>query len=236
LTDEQRQPILSHLEELRWRIFKASLALLIGSVVAFLFRERMLEFLSAPFNETVPDGELIALRPTEGFSAAMRLAFFGGFILASPVILYQLWAFVNPALKPNERRWTIPIVAALVVLFIGGVVFAYWILPRGLGFLAGVIDVDFRLTIAEYLKFVTLFMLVFGLSFEFPVFLYASAAAGVVSSARLAQGRRWAAVIIVVFAAVATPTGDPYTLLLLSIPLYLMYEGTIWLVRWTLRK
>lgn len=98
------------------------------------------------------------------------------------------------------------------------------------------LDVKFQLQITEYLKFVTLFLLVFGLSFEFPVFLYAAGAAGVVTSEKLASGRRWAVVLIVIFAAVATPTGDPYTLLLMSVPLYLMYEMTIWLIRWTLRK
>ena len=166
----------------------------------------------------------------------MRLAFFGGLLLASPVLLYQLWAFINPALSKRERKWTIPIVAALVVLFAGGVVFAYSVLPRGLEFFASVLDVEFRLQITEYLKFVTLFLLVFGLSFEFPVFLFATAAAGLVSSKKLADNRRWAVTIIVVVAAVVTPTGDPYTLLLLSGPLYLLYEITIWLIRWTLRK
>jgi sec-independent protein translocase protein TatC len=139
-------------------------------------------------------------------------------------------------LSKTERRWTIPIVGALVVLFVGGVLFAYWVLPRGLEFFASVLDVEFRLQITEYLKFVTLFLLVFGLSFEFPVFLYAAAAAGIISSEKLAGGRRWAVTIIVIVAAVVTPTGDPYTLLLLSVPLYLLYEITIWLIRWTLRK
>jgi sec-independent protein translocase protein TatC len=236
LNDERRQSILEHLEEFRWRIVKSAIALVITSIVAFIFRDWILDILVQPYRDIGGDGELIALKPTEAFGSAMRLAFFGGLLLASPVLLYQLWGFINPALSKTERRWTIPIVGALVVLFAGGVLFAYWVLPRGLEFFASVLDVEFRLQITEYLKFVTLFLLVFGLSFEFPVFLYASAAAGIVSSEKLAGGRRWAVTIIVIVAAVVTPTGDPYTLLLLSVPLYLLYEITIWLIRWTLRK
>lgn len=236
MNDERRQTILQHLEEFRWRVVKSAIALVVTSVVAFVFRDWILDILVQPYRDIGGDSELIALKPTEAFGSAMRLAFFGGLLLASPVLLYQVWAFINPALSKRERKWTIPIVAALVVLFAGGVVFAYSVLPRGLEFFASVLDVEFRLQITEYLKFVTLFLLVFGLSFEFPVFLFATAAAGIVSSKKLAENRRWAVTIIVIVAAVVTPTGDPYTLLLLSGPLYLMYEITIWLIRWTLRK
>ncbi len=236
MNDERRQTILQHLEEFRWRVVKSALALVVTSVVAFVFRDWILDILVQPYRDIGGDNELIALKPTEAFGSAMRLAFFGGLLLASPVLLYQLWAFINPALSKRERKWTIPIVTALVILFAGGVVFAYSVLPRGLEFFASVLDVEFRLQITEYLKFVTLFLLVFGLSFEFPVFLFATAAAGLVSSKKLSENRRWAVTIIVIVAAVVTPTGDPYTLLLLSGPLYLLYEITIWLIRWTLRK
>ncbi len=236
MSDERRQTILEHLEEFRWRVVKSAIVLVITSVVAFIFRDWILDVLVQPYRDIGGAGELIALKPTEAFGAAMRIAFFGGVLLASPVLLYQIWAFINPALSPRERRWTIPIVTALVILFLGGVVFAYWILPRGLEFFASVLEVEFRLQITEYLKFVTMVMLVFGLSFEFPVFLYAAAAAGLITSEKLAGSRRWAITIIVIVAAVVTPTGDPYTLLLLSGPLYLLYEITIWLIRWTLRR
>lgn len=236
MSDERRQTILEHLEEFRWRVVKSAIVLVITSIVAFIFRDWILDVLVQPYRDIGGASELIALKPTEAFGAAMRIAFFGGVLLASPVLLYQIWAFINPALSPRERRWTIPIVTALVILFLGGVVFAYWILPRGLEFFASVLEVEFRLQITEYLKFVTMVMFVFGLSFEFPVFLYAAAAAGLITSEKLARSRRWAITIIVIVAAVVTPTGDPYTLLLLSGPLYLLYEITIWLIRWTLRK
>ena len=167
----------------------------------------------------------------------MRIGLFGGVILASPVILYQMWAFVNPALNSKERKWAIPVVTALAILFVGGVLFGYWSLPRGLDFLLGVLpDVENNLRVGDYYSFTLRFLLAFGLAFLYPVFLFAAAAAGVVSSEQLARGRRWAVLIVVTAAALITPSGDAFTLMLLSVPLYLMYEITYWLVRLVLKK
>jgi sec-independent protein translocase protein TatC len=167
----------------------------------------------------------------------MRIGLFGGIILASPVVLYQIWAFVNPALTSGERKWAVPVVAALVVLFIGGVAFGYWSLPRGLEFLLGILSgVETDLQIGQYYSFTLRFLLAFGLAFLYPVFLFAAAAAHVITAEQLARGRRWAIVIIVIGAALITPSGDAFTLLVLSVPLYVMYEATYWLVRLTLSR
>jgi sec-independent protein translocase protein TatC len=153
------------------------------------------------------------------------------------VVLYQLWAFINPALTGTERKWAIPTVAALVILFVGGVLFGYALLPRGLEFLLGIFpNVENNLLIGEYYSFVLRFLLAFGIAFLYPVFLFAAAAAGVVTSDQLARGRRWAILLVVVGAALITPTGDILTLAALAIPLYLMYEVTYWLVRLLLKK
>ena len=160
-----------------------------------------------------------------------------GWFWRVPVILYQLWSFINPALTTRERRWTIPIIGACVVLFLGGISFGYWTLPRGLEFLLGIFDdVDTDLRILEYFSFTVRFLLAFGLSFLYPVFLFAAAAAGIVSSEQLAKGRRWAVLVIVIVAAAITPTGDALTLTILTVPLYFFYEVTYWLVRLLLRK
>lgn len=234
--ESARQPILGHLVELRSRLIKVAVAILIGSFAAFFFREQILNLLQEPYNQ-VTDENLKFTGPTEPFSIAMRIALFGGSVLMSPVIFYQAWAFVNPALTKRERKWAIPIVAALVLLFSGGVVFAYWSLERALEFLLGIQPgIDPIITVEFYTRFVIRFLLVFGFAFQFPVFLFGTAAAGVVTSEQLARGRRWAVLIIVTVGAVVTPTGDPLTLLLLSAPLYLFYEVTIWLVRFLLRK
>ena len=231
-----RQSILGHLEELRSRIIKVSIALTIGAIVAFVFRGELLEILSQPYVDVTGD-KLIFTGPTDPFSISMRIALFGGAFLTSPVIFYQAWAFVNPALSSKERKWAIPIVAALVLLFSLGVAFAYWSMPRALAFLLNILPgVDNLVTVEMYTRFTIRFLLVFGFAFQFPVFLFGTAAAGLITSAQLASGRRWAVLIIVTVGAIVTPTGDPITLLLLSGPLYLFYEATIWLIRLALRK
>lgn len=238
MTEEQRQPILEHLNELRWRLVKSAAALTVGAIIAFFFRDWLFELLESPYRLAIDDTDALAqFQVTEGFSVAMRLALFGGTLLASPVLLYQIWAFVNPALTTRERKWTVPIAVILAVLFSGGVVFGYYILPRGLEFLLGIQSgLEPIIGVSSYISLALRFLLVFGLAFEFPVFLFAAAAAGLLSSQQLKQGRRWAVLIIVVLGAVVTPTGDPLTLLALSIPLYLLYEVTILLVKLILRK
>jgi len=236
VTDEP-QSILVHLEELRWRILKIGIAIIVGSIVSFFFADQLRALLEAPFYDARPGNQLQALEVGEEWGVLMRIAFFGGFILAMPVVLYQLWAFINPALTGTERKWAFPIVAALVVLFVGGVAFGYLVLPRGLDFLLGIFEnVENNLLIGRYYSFVLRFLFAFGIAFLFPVFLFAAAGAGVVTSEQLARGRRWAVLIVVIGSALITPTGDVLTLAALSVPLYLMYEIVYWLVRLVLKK
>jgi sec-independent protein translocase protein TatC len=231
-------PLMSHLQEFRSRLIKAVAAVVVGTVIAFVFNEEILDLLAKPYQIAVPDGQLAFFRPTEAFATVMRLSLFGGVILASPVIFYQLWRFVAPALSPKEKRWAYPITGVFVLLFLVGVVVGYVALERGLGFLlefggdtlTPIIGADF------YLKFATRFILAFGLAFEFPVFLFAAAAVGAVSSKVLRSNRRWALLIILIAAAIITPSGDPMTLMLLSVPLYILYELTILAIRFVLRK
>jgi sec-independent protein translocase protein TatC len=231
------QTILSHLEELRRRLIKIAIAIFIGAVVAFFFADQLRDILERPFYQAMPSNDFQALQVGEEWGVLMRIALFGGLLLAMPVVLYQLWAFIHPALTGTERKWAFPIVGALVVLFVSGVVFGYLILPRGLEFLLNIFDnVENNLLIGEYYSFVLRFLLAFGLAFLYPVFLFATAAAGLVSSEQLARGRRWALLIVVIGSALITPTGDILTLAALSVPLYLMYEITYWLVRLVLKK
>ena len=235
--NDDPQSILSHLEELRWRLVKVAGAVLAGAIVAFLFADQLRELLEAPFFDAAPGNRFQALKAGEEWGVLMRVVLFGGFFVASPVVLYQIWAFINPALTGRERRWAFPVVAALVVLFAGGVLFGYVVLPRGLEFLLGIFpEVQNDLLIGDYYSFVLRFLLAFGAAFLYPVFLFAASAAGILSSDQLRRGRRWAVILVVLGAALITPTGDALTLLVLSIPLYLMYEITYWLVRLVLKK
>ena len=236
MTDDP-QSILSHLDELRWRLVKSAIAIFVGAIVAFFFADQLRSILEAPFYDAMPNNDFQALEVGEEWGVLMRIALFGGLILAMPVVLYQVWAFINPALTGTERKWAFPIVGALVVLFVGGVVFGYYILPRGLDFLLNIFaNVENNLLIGRYYSFVLRFLLAFGIAFLFPVFLFAAAAAGLVSSEQLARGRRWAILVVVIGSALITPTGDILTLAALSIPLYLMYEIVYWLVRLVLKK
>ncbi len=237
MNPDRPQTILTHLEELRWRIVKIFIAILAGGIVAFFFASDLTAVLERPFFAAVPDSEFQSLAVAEQWGVLMRVGFFGGLILSSPVVIYQLWAFITPALTSRERKWAFPVVGAMAILFVAGVLFGYWILPRGLEFLLGIFPgVQTDLQIGAYYSFVLRFMFAVGVSFLYPVFLFAAAAAGVVSSEQLARGRRWAVLIIVIGAALITPTGDAFNLLALSIPLYLMYEITYWLVRLLLKK
>ena len=231
------QSILSHLEELRWRIVKAAAAIAGGAIVSLLVANPIKDLLEEPYRDACESCAFQVLAATEQFSVLMRIALFGGIILGSPVVLYQIWAFISPALTSRERKWAMPIIAACVVLFVVGVLVGFLTLPRGLSFLLGIFsDVRTDLRMIEYFSFALRFLLAFGISFLYPVFLFAAAAAGLVSSQQLARGRRWAVLIIVIAAAAITPTGDALTLALLSVPLYVFYEITYWLVRLLLRK
>ena len=237
MSEDSHQSILTHLEELRWRVMKVFIAVLAGGIIAFLFADPLRGLLESPFESAAPEFSLQALNVGEEWGVLMRISLFGGALIASPVILYQVWAFVNPALTKREKKWAFPIVGALVILFVGGVVFGYFVLPRGLDFLLGVFpDVQNNLRLGDYYSFTLRFLLAFGLAFLYPVFLFAAAAAGIVSSAQLASGRRWAVLGVVVGAAVITPTGDVFNLAILAVPLYMMYEVTYWLVRLVLKK
>lgn len=227
-----------HIAELRSRLIKVAIAVLVGSVVGFIFNEQILEFLVEPYLVTEPDATLNFFRPGEAFSIVMKVSLWAGAVLASPVILYQVWAFVSPALTPREKRWAIPLTGVFVALFIGGMAVGYVALSRGLGFLldfggdllTDTIGADF------YLKFAMRFLLAFGIAFEFPVFLFVAMAFGITTSAKLRANRRWAVVIILIVAAIITPSGDPYTMLTLAVPMYVLYELAILAGRFILKK
>ena len=239
MSDEGRQPLLTHLNELRWRLVKSAAAVLIGAIIALIFGHWIKDLLQLPYDRAFPGEEntLQVLAPTEEFSVLMKIAFFGGAVLASPVVIYQIWMFITPALTRREKKWAIPIVISCTVLFCAGVAVGYQTMGRGLAFLLGIFeDVANNLRLTDYFSFAIRFLLAFGISFLYPVFLFTAAAANLVTSKQLARGRRWAVLLVVTGAAIITPTGDVLTLAMLSAPLYAFYEITYWLVQLVLRK
>lgn len=232
-----RMPIMAHLIELRSRLIKSVVAVALGSVIGFIFYRDILELLARPY-EGATDQPLAFFQPTEPFSLALRVALFGGTIIASPVIIYQLWRFIGPALTKRERRYVYPLSGVMALLFMAGVALGYFTLPLALRVLFSFAGDLLQETVGVnfYFSFAMRFLLAFGIAFQFPVFLFAAAALGLVSSSALRAQRRWAVVFVVVAAALMTPGGDPLTLMMLATPMYLLYELSILSIRYILRR
>jgi sec-independent protein translocase protein TatC len=231
--------LVEHLQELRYRLVVSIVAVALGAIVGWFLFDRVLELLQAPYCDywdTVPranrptrDCSLFFFGVLESVVAKLKLVGFLGLFIALPVVLYQLWRFIVPGLRDRERRMAIPFVVSSVFLFALGAAFAYWTLPRALAFLLGFAGDQFSplLTADKYLSFVMLVALTFGLAFEFPVALVFLTAAGVISTRQLRDWRRGAILFIAVFAAVITPSSDPYTMLAMTLPMVVFYEGAI---------
>src|SRR4051812_13533360 len=224
-------PMLDHLGELRNRIIISIVAVLIGGLVAFVFSNAIIEFLVTFYRDALHNdkAKLINLSPVDGFVIRLKVATYGGIVLALPIWLYELWRFVTPALDPREKRYAIPFVASALVLFALGAFVAFLTLEPALTFLIQVGGSAQKplFTSDRYLTLVSLMIVAFGISFEFPVVLVFLLIAGAISTAQLRHVRRWAIVLIVTFAAVITPSQDPYSLMFMAVPMYLFYEGAI---------
>jgi sec-independent protein translocase protein TatC len=225
-------PFLDHLEELRWRIFKAAGALALGLAVGWwaVRRFRVTTLLVEPMVPYVTGGRLHAFRPTTGFFLELKLALVVGLILAFPVVIYQVWAFLAPALERRERRVIIPSLYMGTVLFAAGAAMAYWIaLPVSLRFLFGFQQDFLALTIGadEYLSFVVRLLVGFGLVFELPVVVLILSVLGLVTPRFLRAKRKHAVVLITVTASVLSPGDVIMVTLLMMAPLLLLYEFSI---------
>ncbi|MGZ0177404.1 MAG: twin-arginine translocase subunit TatC [Acidimicrobiales bacterium] len=236
--------LIEHLTELRKRIIISVAAVAVGAVVAYVFYNRILEFLLEPHCEINGDEGLLqgcgllARSPLEGFSVRLMVASYSGVAIAMPVLLWQLWKFIAPGLYPQERKYGLAFVILSFLLFAFGASLAYWSLPRALKFLVevGGPSLENVYSPKEYIGFVVKMMLGFGIGFEFPIVLIFLQLIGLVDNEMLRSGRRFALVGIVALVAVLTPSGDPYTLMVLSVPMYLFYEISIAFGWWRSRK
>jgi len=232
--DEPKLPLTSHLQELRKRLVLSFIAVGAGFVICYAFSQQLFDILSQPLVEMMPsESSLIFTSVAEAFFTYMKVAFIAGLILASPFVLYQVWAFVAPGLYRHERRYVIPFVAAGSFFFAVGVSFAYFVaIPVGFRFLLSYATDFIRPmpSMKEYLSFSIKFLLAFGLVFEFPVILVLLARIGIVDSKTLARHRKYAILLIFVFAAVITPP-DVVSQVLLALPLMGLYELSILLAK-----
>ncbi|HEX2050747.1 MAG TPA: twin-arginine translocase subunit TatC [Actinomycetota bacterium] len=236
--------VVEHLDELRRRLILSAVAFVLFATVAFFFFDEFSDFLLRPLcglprEQLGPNGcRLVIGHPIEGFTVRLKVSAMGGLVAASPVWLYHLWAFVVPALTPSEKRYALPFVTTSVTLFAIGATFAYLTLQTGLRFLFALGGDNFVpfLRAQEYLDFVGLVLVAFGVTFELPLILFFLGLAGAVSVDQLRRGRRIAAVSITALAAVVTPSQDPYTMLVMAVPLYVLYEATIALLALVIRR
>ena len=225
-----RMALSDHLRELRARILKIALTITVAMVVALFFFDPIFDFVYGPYEqakESLPEGSSFATTSGAGggLTLYLKLCGFAALVGTSPIWLYQIWAFIMPGLHPSEKRWTAIFVAVATPLFGVGLLLGFVTLPKGLEVLIGLNPdgitnlVDFN----DYLTFFTRTLLVFGLAFEIPVFVVMLNRAGVVSGKSLGAHRPWIIVGIFVFAAIATPSADPFTMTFMAVPMVILF-------------
>jgi sec-independent protein translocase protein TatC len=258
--DDTSAPLVEHLAELRTRIIRSLIAFLAGMMVSFAVWNPIFNFLTGPLCDSLAARgqacNLVLIQLQEGFFVAVQIAMLGGFVLAFPIISYQLWRFVAPGLYRSEKNAFLPFLIASPVMFALGAAFAFYVVtPLAFAFFlefqqvgagAGVVAVDpdnplaragivFQGSVKEYLSLTIKFIVAFGLCFQLPVLLTLMGKAGLISATGLKAGRKWAVVGILTLAAIATPP-DVISQLILFFAVYGLYEVSIQLVAWVERK
>jgi sec-independent protein translocase protein TatC len=225
--------LIEHLRELRSRLFKSVLAIAVGLTVSWFAYGWLFKLLIDPFNTSVAQlrqQRHIEAKPVftgiaDAFLLQTKVSLVAGIVLTSPIWLYQIWAFIMPGLHRHERKWTLVFVSVAGPLFFAGVVLGYYVLPRGLELLISFTPVDVAnfIQLDAYLSFILRILLVFGIAFEIPLFVVLLNLAGVLSGSQLSRWRSWIIFLTFVFAAVATPSTDPITMLLLALPMTALF-------------
>ena len=239
-------PLVGHLRELRQRLVKSVLAILVGTVFAWFFYDQLLEFLIAPYKSGIAsilkerglDARIVISGVGGAFSFQLKISLLAGILLTSPLWIWQIWGFVLPALHKNERRWSFLLTATGVPLFLGGVALGYVVMPKAIQVLISFIPTGFEsfLTAGDYLNFMLRTLLVFGIAAEIPLVVVMLNRLGAVTFKQLSAARPWTVIGIFVFAAVATPSTDPLTMLFLATPMTVLYFVSENIARFTDRR
>jgi sec-independent protein translocase protein TatC len=236
---DQKMPFTAHLAELRKRLIICFVAIGVGFLIAYAFSFQIFEWLVQPLIGVLPPGDkLVFTALPEAFFIYIKTSFIAGIVLASPIIFYELWMFVAPGLYQKEKRFVIPFVIISSFLFVGGALFGYYVVfPVGFRFLVGFSTENIRAlpSLQLYLSFCLKLLVGFGLVFELPVLAFFLGWAGIVNSKMMAQNRRIAILMVFILSAIITPP-DVVSQIMLAVPLYLLYEISIIIVRLTGRR
>jgi len=222
--------VWEHLDELRSRLLKAALALVIATAVSVVFAKRGLEILTVPLGEMTPQ----AISPSEPFVVYFKIALIGGLVLSMPIIVYQIVRFMLPGLLDQEKKYLFFLLPGVGICFAGGVAFAALImLPAAINFMQGFLNtiVENRWTLDNYISFVTRALFWMGIVFQTPLIMFFAAKLDLVTAKQLGRSRKYAILVISIIAAVVTPTPDPVNMMIVMLPLYLLYELGVLLAR-----
>ena len=236
---EGRMSVMDHLRELRRRLIWMVVFIAAGAIVGWFLYDPIIHFLERPYCEvgyqhrfpgmTTKSCNLIYTQPLGGFTTRLKVSVIAGAVFTAPLWLYQIWAFITPGLRKNERKYTVIFIVASTLLFAAGTSLAYIVLAKGLNILltqAGN-GVQALLTVDEYLSFVILMLVVFGAAFELPLLIVMANLAGALSGKLLMKSQRIGVFLIFLFAAVATPSTDPFTMCAMALPMVLLFEGAV---------
>lgn len=224
MQQDQKMPFTSHLVELRKRLIVSIISVAIGFGISYNYSNELFTILAKPLP---PHTTFAFTTLVEPFFTYLKVSLLTGIFLSSPVLIYEVWAFIAPGLQENERKWVLPIVSSSIVLFIGGALFGYFlVLPFGYTyFLSFSTDtIHPMLSMDEYFSFTTKFLLAFGIVFELPLFILFLARLGIVDAKMLSVYRKYAVLVIFIAAAILTPTPDAFSQILMAAPMMVLYE------------
>lgn len=238
--DESEMGFLDHLEEFRWRIIKSLIGVVVAAILVGIFINEVMNYvIFYPSTQTVPPMNIINLKPFGQFSLYMQVIIIGGIILSIPNILYQFWKFLEPALKPSERKYISAIVVFSSVCFLAGIAFAYFVmLPTALKFFAtfGTDLITNNIAADEYMSFVVSLCLAAGIVFELPMVSFFLSKLGILKPEFMRKYRKHAIIVILILAGILTPSPDITSQLLLGVPLFILYEISILICKYSQRK
>ncbi len=238
--EDPKMSLTEHLTELRKRLTNSLIAVAVAFLGCYFFKDHLFDIITAPLIRALPEKSyLIYTGLTQAFFTYMKISFFAALIVTSPFIFYQVWKFVSPALLPREKMYVIPFVLSSTILFVGGILFGYFVvLPPAFAFFVSFNNqyLQAMITFNDYLSLFVKFLLGFGLSFQLPILIFFLAKLGIVTDKLLSKNRKYAILLIFIVAAILTPSPDALSQILMAIPLLFLYEVSIFIAKFAKKK